>query len=251
MYDQRVGRDERAVALMQPTFLPWAGYFALADAADVFVFLDDFQFQRRSWHHRNRMFSSPGEATWVTVPVTSGSKDGRPAIDEVTPIVDADFRKTFRGLLQHGYGRSEHLEALLPALDGWIERDWANLADFNIAFIELAFELLGIRTETRRSSEVGSEGRRSARLADLLGRLEATRYLSAAGSREYMVEDGVFPLAGVETSFQDYEPVAYPQQGASEFVSSLSVLDLLLQVGPERAGAVIREGSRPFRPWED
>ena len=66
-----------------------------------------------------------------------------------------------------------------------------------------------------------------------------------------MVEDRVFPLAGVETCFQHYEPVEYPQQGASEFVPYLSVLDLVLQVGPQRAPAVIREGSRPFRPWED
>jgi len=236
---------------MQPTFLPWSGYVALADAADVFVFLDDFQFQRRSWHHRNRMFSSPDDPTWVTVPVTHGRTDGRPAIAEVAPILDTGFRKTFRGVLQHGYGRSDHLDMLQPALDDWIDREWTTLADFNIAFIELVLAQLGIETETRRSSEIGSSGKRSARIADLLGRVGATRYLSAAGSRDYMLEDGVFPLAGVDTAFQDYAPAAYPQAGASEFVPYLSVLDVLLQVGPERALGVIRAGSRPFQPWMD
>ena len=236
---------------MQPTFLPWSGYFALVDAADVFVFLDDFQFQRRSWHHRNRIFAAPGEIAWITVPAAHTGSDKRASINRVPPVLDTGFRRTFRGMVQQGYGRSEHLPELLPSLNRWIESDWANLADLNIAFIDLALRLLGIQTQTFRSSEVGSTGRRSARLADLLSRLGAKRYLAAAGSRDYMVEDGVFPLAGIATCFQDYEPVRYPQLGADRFVPYLSVLDLLLQVGPDRALSVIRAGNRPFRPWND
>jgi hypothetical protein len=236
---------------MQPTFLPWSGYFALVDAADVLVFLDDFQFRRRSWHHRNRIFATPGQAAWITVPAEHTGSDSRAAINRTVPVLDTRFKGTFRGMLQQGYGRSDHLEELMPSLTTWIESDWAYLADLNIAFIELVFRLVGIETKTLRSSDVGSAGRRSARLADLLRRVGAGRYVSAAGSRDYMAEDGVFPLAGVETCFQDYEPVEYPQQGADQFVPQLSVLDLLLQVGPDRALDTIRAGNRPFRPWND
>jgi WbqC-like protein family len=236
---------------MQPTFLPWSGYFALVDAADVVVFLDDFQFRRRSWHHRNRIFAAPGEATWITVPAEHTGSESRTAINRTVPVLDTGFRGTFHGMLQQGYGRSEHLEDLMPSLSTWIESDWTNLADLNIAFIELVFGLVGIETKTLRSSLVGSTGRRSERLADLLARVGARTYLSAAGSREYMVEDGVFPLAGVETFFQDYEPAEYPQAGADQFVPQLSVLDLLLQVGPDRALETIRAGNRPFRSWND
>jgi hypothetical protein len=249
VYDQCVGRNNVVAALMQPTFLPWAGYFALADAVDVFVFLDDFQFQRSSWHHRNRLFQAPGEPAWLTVPVAR-SADDWPSIQSVAPVLDDRFKKRFRGMLKHGYGRSEHVGELMPALESWIRRDWTSLADLNIAFIQHAFELLDIRTETLRSSELGSTGRRSARVADLLGRVSAKRYLATPGARDYMVEDGVFPLEDIETCFQEYEPVEYPQVGASQFVPYLSVLDLLLQVGPDRARNVVREGSRPFQPWE-
>jgi hypothetical protein len=236
---------------MQPTFLPWSGYFALLDTADIFVFLDDFQFQRRSWHHRNRIFSKPGETAWITVPAAHTGSDRRASINRVSPVLDTGFRRTFRGMLQQGYAHSVHLEDLMPLLNRWVESDWANLAELNIAFIELASGLLGIQSQTLRSSEVGSTGRRSARLADLLSRLGATRYLAAAGSRDYMVEDGVFPLADIVTCFQDYQPVEYPQRGTDRFVPHLSVLDLLLQVGPDRALGVIRAGNRPFRPWND
>ena len=90
----------------------------------------------------------------------------------------------------------------------------------------------------------------SARLADLLNRVGAKRYLAAAGS-DYMTQDEVFPLAEVETCFQDYEPVEYPQLGADQFVPYLSVLDLLLHAGPGRALSVIRAGSGPFIAWDD
>jgi hypothetical protein len=236
---------------MQPTFLPWCGYFALIDAADLFVFLDDFQFQRRSWHHRNRIFGAPGRPAWITVPVAHSRSDTRASINGVEPVLDAGFRRTFHGMLQHGYGRSAHLDELAPSLSRWIESDWTSLADLNIAFIELTLGLLGIQAHILRSSDLGSVGQRSARLADLLDRLGAARYLAAAGSRDYMIEDGVFPLADVVTCFQDYEPVVYPQLGTEGFVPTLSVLDVLLQVGPDRALSVIRAGSRPFRAWDD
>jgi WbqC-like protein family len=251
VYGESVDRSGPAVALMQPTFLPWAGYFALIDASDVFVFLDDFQFRRRSWHHRNRLFAAPGEAAWLTVPAAHTGSDKRASINEVAPVLDWGFRKTFRGMVQQAYSRSDHLQELMPPLNRWIEADWASLADLNIAFIELALRLLGIQTGTLRSSEMGSTGHRSARLADLLSRLGARRYLAAAGSREYMTEDGVFPLTEIETYFQDYQPAPYPQVGTDRFVPYLSVLDLLLQVGPDRALGVIRAGSRPFCPWND
>jgi hypothetical protein len=236
---------------MQPTFLPWTGYFALIDAADVFIFLDDFQFQRRSWHHRNRIFAAPGKPAWITVPVAHTRSETRASINCIPPILDTGFRKTFLGMLQHGYGRCEHLVEVMPSLCQWIESDWASLADLNISFIDLALGLLGIQTPTLRSSELGSVGRRSARLADLLNRVGANRYLAAAGSRDYLIEDEVFPLAEVMTCFQDYEPVAYPQLGSDQFVPYLSVLDLLLQAGPGRALSVIRAGSGPFSAWDD
>jgi hypothetical protein len=251
VYDDRVGRFGPAVALMQPTFLPWCGYFALIDAADVFIFLDDFQFQRRSWHHRNRIFAAPGKPAWITVPVAHTHSETRASIKCIPPVLDTGFRKSFLGMLQHGYGRCEHLEEAMPSLCRWIESDWASLADLNISFIDLTLGLLGIQTPTLRSSELGSAGRRSARLADLLHRVGARRYLAAAGSRDYMTKDAVFPLAEVMTSFQNYQPVAYPQVGADKFVPYLSVLDLLLQTGPGRALSVIRAGSRPFRAWDD
>lgn len=245
----RPGRAPR-VALMQPTFLPWVGYFALLEAADVFVFLDDFQFVRRSFHQRNRLFRSDGAVDWITLPVEHAGTDARATLAEVKPAADARARKKLFSTLRHDYARTPFFQQLAPEVEAWLLAEHQSLAALNIAFVRWAAAKLGLTTPTRLSSEFGSQGRRSARLADLLQRLGAATYLSARGSAGYMMEEGVFPLSAVETFFQHHQPAPYPQVHSAQFVPYLSVLDLLFQAGPERAREVVRAGARPFDDWE-
>jgi hypothetical protein len=240
-----------AVALMQPTFLPWQGYFALIDSVDQFVFLDDFQFCRRSFMHRNRLFLAAGNPGWVSLPVEHHGSDDRAALNQVKPLHDDAFRRKIMGMLRHSYGGCAHYARYAPEVEAWLAEPHADLASFNIAFIRRACQWLGLRAEFKRSSEIGSSGKRSSRLVDLLRRLDARTYLSARGSYEYMVEDAVFPLADIETRFQRFEPQAHAQKQSPMFVAYLSVLDALLQLGPERTLEVIRQGSRAFVPWAE
>jgi hypothetical protein len=162
-----------------------------------------------------------------------------------------EVRSKLLGVLRHAYARAPFLKELLPRIEAWIARDHATLADLNIGFIELAASWLGIETRLVRSSTLGSTGTRSARIADVLHRVGARTYLSARGAAGYMIADGVFPLSDVEAVFQTYEPAPYPQVQSPEFVPYLSVLDLLLQVGPEAAREVLARGERPFIRWDE
>jgi hypothetical protein len=236
------------VAMMQPTFLPWAGYFALVDAADLFVVLDDFQFQRHSFHQRNRVFIGR-EVRWVTVPVRHPHDEQFPLLSEVEPVLTQRFRTKLLRSLQQTYGTSGHFATVSAGIREALERPWDTLADLNCELIRYVCLLLGITTDIKRSSAVGSSGRRSARVADLLERVRATTYLAAAGAEEYMREDGVFPLTHIETLFQRYAPVPYRQSQSDDFVSHLSVLDLLFQVGPGEAATAVRAGAGEFVPW--
>lgn len=237
-----------AAALMQPTFLPWQGYFALIASVDHFVFLDDFQFVRRSFMHRNRLFLAPDNPSWVSLPVEHG---GRGAVNAVRPILDQGFRHKFLVSLRHVYGHARHFDVIFPAVEEWIQKDWRTLADLNIAFIEMVAHRLGLAPTFARSSTLGSEGKRSSRLLSLLDRLGARTYLSARGSYEYMVEDGVFTGADPEVRFQAFEPQSYPQRHAEAFVPYLSVLDALLQVGPDATKALVSAGQKKFVAWAD
>ncbi len=237
------------MAMMQPTFLPWAGYFALMDAADCFVLLDDFQFQRQSFQQRNRLFVGGQRVGWVTVPVEHRHSTDFPLLCDIEPILTARFRDKLSGLLRQNYGFSEHFAEVAAAVEAVLARDWQSLADLNIALIEKLAALLGISTMLLRSSDVQATGKRSQRVAELLRKVHATTYLAAAGAAAYMREDGVFPLPDVETLFQDYSPLAYPQGHSDVFIPHLSVLDMLFQLGPARSREVVRAGGGDFLPW--
>jgi WbqC-like protein family len=234
---------------MQPSFLPWQGFFALVAAADVFVLLDDFQFQRHSFHQRNRLRLADGTETWITVPVTHA---GRAAdLDAATLVVDAKWRRRLKTTLDQSYGKAAFHASLRPRVDEWIDTEWPSLSELNIAFIELVASVLDLAPEWRRSSEIGSTGERSARALDLLQRVGARTYLAARGALEYMVDDGVFPVDGIDVVFQDFVPVSYAQRRASEFVSHLSIVDALFEVGPARTRELIDAGQRAWIPWRD
>jgi WbqC-like protein family len=246
------GRDALApprVALMQPTFLPWQGYFALIAAADVFVLLDDFQFVRRSFHHRNRLYFLNEGAATVSVPVVHAAGGNEPPLSQARTTIDAKWRRHLKAKLDHAYRSAAFHAQLRPAVDEWIDTEWPSLAEMNIAFIRHAAALCGFAPEWRRSSEVGALGQRSERNVDLLQRVGARTYLAARGSLDYMVDDGVFPVDGIDVVFQEFVPVSYAQRNAPAFESHLSILDALFEIGPAETREIVLAGQRAWVPW--
>jgi hypothetical protein len=234
---------------MQPAFLPWQGFFGLVAASDVFVVLDDFQFQRHSFHQRNRIRAADGTTTWISLPVAHPGNGEFPTLAAATPLVDAKWRRRLKTTLDQSYGRTPHHQAVRPGIDEWIDTPFTSIADMNIAFIRLVAQLLRFETSWRRSSELESTGQRSARVIDLLRRAGARSYLCARGSFDYMHEDGLFPVADIDVGFQDFEPQPYAQRRTDAFVSHLSVLDALFEVGPDETRRLVLAGQRVWTPW--
>ncbi len=237
------------MALMQPAFLPWQGLFGLAAAADVFVFLDDFQFQRHSFHQRNRIRAADGAETWINLPVAHPRDGEFPTLAAAVPLVDAKWRRRLKTTLDQSYGRAPHHAEVRPPIDAWIDTPFPSVAEMNIAFIRLVAGLLGFAPEWRRSSEIGATGQRSERVLDLLQRAGARSYLCARGSYDYMLEDGVFPVGDIDVGFQDFVPQPYPQRRTDAFVSHLSVLDALFEIGAAETSRVVLAGQRAWTPW--
>ncbi len=241
------------IALMQPAFLPWQGFFGLVAAADVFVLLDDFQFQRHSFQQRNRIRAADGAETWITLPVTHPRAreipTGFPTLGAAVPVVDTKWRRRLKTTLDQSYGRAAHHAAVRGAVDRWIDTRFSSVAEMNIAFIQLVAAQLQFAPIWRRSSELVSTGQRSERVLDLLRRAGAGSYLCARGSFGYMHDDGLFPVADLEVGFQDFEPQPYPQRRADTFVSHLSVLDALFEVGPDETRRLVLAGQRAWTPW--
>lgn len=237
-------------AMMQPTFLPWQGLFELVLEADRFVFLDDFQFSLQSYQQRNRLFVDRGRVDWYSVPVRKESY--RAPLNEARVAAHDRWQQKMLKRIRANYARSPFFPELHPWLESWLVAEHESLAALNTAFIRRACELMGIETELRLSSELPSGAQRSERVLELIRWHGADTYLSARGSFGYMLEDGIFPAPGIEVVFQDFDCRPYPQVGAAgEFVSHLSVLDALMNVGPGATLELVHGGTRHWIEWDE
>lgn len=235
-------------AIMQPTFLPWQGYFGMIEMSDIFVFLDDVQFVRRSFHHRNRIFGEGASVDWITIPVADTGQQTR--IDAAGVSLDANQQRKMMRRLQHIYGRMPHFDSVFSLFVERLERNKGkSLADLNIDLIVGFARLAGFAPTWKRSAELAAEGQRSSKISAILERIGAKSYISAGGSFDYMRTDGIFPLPNIRTAFFSFEAQSYPQRQAPDFVPNLSILDALFQIGGPATGEAIKSGLRTPMTW--
>lgn len=224
-------------AIMQPTYMPWAGYFNLMDQVDCFVYLDDAQFERSSWHNRNRILVN-GAPAWLTVPIVRGYLGA--SIQEV--IVDdmAPWRRKHLTMLANAYARHAHGQTMLEAAQLLANNDLQHLADLNIALLDGLRNRLGIDTPTVRSSSLRVRGSRTHRLIDILAALGASEYVTPPGALDYLEEDRFVERCRARLWVHDFQPAAYAQRNASAFVSHLSILDVVASLGWDGAARYVR-----------
>ena len=215
------------VAIHQPQFMPWLGYFDKMDQADCFVLLDNVQYKKNEWQNRNRIKTAQG-IQWLTVPV----RYTFPAlIMEVEVNQNNNWRrKHFQALLTN-YSKAVHWEAARDALEGFYAQDWEMLTAVSQASIEWLRGMLGIDTKLLLGSQMELSEDPTERLLDICRVVEADTYLAGADGRNYM-DIELFAQAGINLVFQEYEHPVYPQLFAN-FESHLSALDLVLNCGPE------------------
>ena len=108
-------------AIMQPTFLPWCGYFALMASVDLFIFLDDVQFDKRSWQQRNRI-KTPNGIVWLTVPVMTKGLRGQ-TIAEARIQPDAKFPDAMWRTIEMTFAKAPFANRYLPELHDIMTED--------------------------------------------------------------------------------------------------------------------------------
>jgi hypothetical protein len=218
----------KTVAIMQPTFLPWVGYFAMFDRVDEFVFLDSVQFARRSWQQRNKIKTAQG-GKWVTVPVHSkGLRDQR--INEILIDTKNDPYARIKNSLRVNYGGAPYFEKHTPAVFEVLSGRPEKLVDLNLSLIGVLAKAFGVVTPTLRTSELEVEGSKTEHLVSICRACEAERYLAAPGSKTYLDDTTAFQDAGIEVAYHEYEHPVYDQR-FDGFESHMAAVDLLFNTG--------------------
>lgn len=221
----------KTIAITQPTFMPWLGYFDLIAQAESFVFLDDVQFEKQSWQSRNRVRTKSGDLIWLSVPIKKAPLATKICAIEISEGNGVWRKKIFRSIEQNLSKAPywEECEEFLRSV--LLEKIQDSLAELNMEFIREVAKKLAPSTELLRCSNLNAQRAREEKLLSLCEKLGAERYYSNAGSAVYLEEEREkFESRGIRLEFQKWSHPEYRQNGPG-FVSHLSVVDALACLG--------------------
>jgi hypothetical protein len=218
------------VAIMQPTYLPWIGYFALMKSVDVFIILDSVQFSKRSWQQRNQIKTESG-AKWLTVPVISKGKKDQ-LISDVKIDYSSKFPESHINIIKQNYRKSKFFSNYSEDFSNIFRKKHKNLSSLSIDLILLIRGLLDIKTTIKYSSDFVTKGSKDELLAELCKHIGATEYISPPGSKVYLDDSNAFAQMGILVKYFDYKHIEYAQLYGN-FVQYMSIIDLLFNYGTE------------------
>ena len=218
----------KKIAIMQPTYLPWIGYFALMNEVDQFILLDNVQFEKRSWQQRNKIKSNNVEIL-LTVPVRNENLRNS-IISEVKISTDQNFIKKHINSIKSSYIKSKYYEKYSKEIFRIIEHPHEYLIDLNIALINYFKETLRIDTPLIIASSLDTKSTKDALMYEICEILDASTYIAVEGSRNYLEPSANFKNGKIGLDFFEYTHPNYKQSG-SDFISHLSVIDLIFNHG--------------------
>jgi len=231
------------VAIHQPNFLPWLGYFDRMIEADRFVLLDHVQFERRNYQNR-ALIRLEDEERWLTVPVVQLSQKERIIDKRVDNPEDVSGSRWWGpnhfNTLRYAYRKAPFFDDYAPRLREIFHARWDKLVDLNIALLDFARDALQITTPMVRSSEMEVTGQRSGLLLNICVASGASAFLGGMGGSRAYLEHEAFAAANVGVKWQAFAHPEYPQCGTAPFIKGLSVVDLLFNCGPKSADILRR-----------
>jgi len=220
------------IAIMQPTFLPWVGYFELIRSVDLFIFLDSVQFDKRSWQQRN-IIKTPKGSQWITIPVISKGKF-KQNISEVEISSQSDYASKLIKAIKINYSKAKFYNQFSEEIFYLLNKEKKKLSLLNISLIKYFLKIWNIKTPLMKSSEINVKGVKDELLYNILNLFNAELYISPLGSMSYLKESKFFGDRENQKkyNFFEYEHPVWDQL-YGDFLPYCSALDLLLNVGEE------------------
>ena len=216
----------KTVCIHQPDFAPHLGFFDRLLRTDHFILLDNVQFIRRGWQHRDRIKTREGSA-WLTLSLQKG--DYHQKISDVRLAPDERWIIENLALLRQCYAKAPCFDLIYPQVEAIYEAGHERLVDFNMAFLNMALRLFDIEVQMSFASSYPVSSSVSQRLLELVLAVEGDNYLTGAGSGNYL-DEALFAQSFVSVSWQDFKHPAYSQLYGN-FEPMLSCLDLFFNYG--------------------
>ena len=219
------------VAILQPGYLPWLGFFEQVYQADLFILYNDVQYTKQDWRNRNRI-KTPHGVQYLTVPV--GKVPTHTLIQEVRLPKDSTWKEKHLRLIRQAYQHAPYFALYFEPIGACIQADYAYLQDLDAALIRLLCGFLGLQDrQFCFSSDITYRKTtdKSLNLLNICLSVGASALYDGLSARRFL-NLTVFRQHGIAVTFQDYVHPVYPQL-FGRFVPHLSVIDLLFNTGPQ------------------
>lgn len=211
-------------------YLPWLRYFHKIALCDVFVVLDNIQFNKNGWQNRNKIKTREGESL-LTVPVLQKFQQ---QLCEVQIDSKQSWGRKHAGALQTNYQKAPYFKEHEKFFSRVYDQKRDRLNDLNYEILFYLLKELGIKTKVIRSSELSLKGEATERLVGICKELGARAYLTGAYATQVYLDAGVFRREGIDLVMQEFECPHYPQLfPEAGFIPELSIADLLFNCGPK------------------
>ena len=217
------------VAIHQPNYLPYVGFFHKLSLADTFVIMDDTQYDKK-FTNRNKI-KVPGNWIWLTVPINKKHKFVANKIVEINN--EENWQSDHFEKINRSYSNSKFFKKNYKAFFEKIySKKWDHLFTLNYELIIQLIDWLDIKIEVIKESELNINGNSTERLVNISKKIGAETYVSGIGGKEYMNEK-MFETNNIKIEYQNFKCPIYKQVFNSEFIPNLSIIDLLFNIGPK------------------
>ena len=217
------------IAVHQPNYLPYPGFFKKMDQCDLFVIYDDAQFNGRDFQHRNRIKTFQGWK-WLTVPVEKKSIPiNEIRIKNELNKKDMRWQDVHFSEINRNYKDTQYFHIYKDKIKDIYDQTYTKLIDLNLSLINSLSHAFNIKTKTILSSELGLNSKSTQRLVDIIRVLDGDTYLSGPIGDEYQ-DIQLFDNNGINVIYQDFTYPTYKQL-YGEFILNLSAIDVLFNAG--------------------
>tara|TARA_E500000331_G_scaffold185737_1_gene178706 strand:+ start:56 stop:775 length:720 start_codon:yes stop_codon:yes gene_type:complete len=226
---------DKIVGIHQPNFFPWLGYFNKIFKSDVFVILDDVQFPKKggSWSNRVKIIIS-GESNWLTAPIVR-NYSGVKKINEMEFNNFIEWKKKISKTIEVNYKKAPFYFEVEEFIMNLILNNENNIAKYNLKSIFDICKILEIDSKKiMLSSNIPHKGISNELLVSITKELKANIYLSGDGANGY-IDETIFQQSNIDLKYLNYKPKKYNQYNLNEFISGLSIIDVLMNLGFEKS----------------
>jgi hypothetical protein len=222
------------VAIHQPEYLPWLGFFKKMMNSEIFVFLDDAQFTKKGWQNRNQIRTKDG-MTLLSIPVHAHSY---PKINEITIDNNKNWSKRHKKSILFNYAKAPYFEEFKDFIESVFEKKFEYLVDLNAEIIKRVMNELKIKSKIIFSSDLKISKKGSDMVLDICKAVGADYYITGTVWAQSHLRMDEFKKSNIHVEFQKFQHPTY-KQFHGEFMPGMSIIDLLFNEGKDGAKEIL------------